>query len=287
MSTTAAEIRDWAAGNGYEIGDKGRIPAAVKTAYYSQHGGAPVAGPDYPPGMGEDDFTDEPPPPPGGPVPPDDDTGETRPRPASSGASSSRAAWRSWKTKAQGKGKARHARARVPVDDTISGAWRLAARLARPVPPLQRTLRVQAPVAGMLLEDGVKGTAIDIVLQPLARFQAGGRTAAALAGPPVLVTAITLHCQRQALEGQPPNPLFMATAMEMLREALMLWMDVAGPKFDAALAREREFEERHGQSVDDLIAWLLSEPANPADPVSVAEEEENIRRAQGLMTDAA
>ena len=163
--------------------------------------------------------------------------------------------------------------------------WRGGAKLLTPVPPLQRTLRMQAPVAGMLLDDVVRDTVIDPLLQPLARLAAQGKTVQALVGPPAFVTAIMAHmAQRQAMDPpQEPNPFFMALAMEGLRSSLMAWAEVAGPKFDMAMERERQFEEKHGQTVDDMITLIFAPPVNPADADAVMAEEEAIRRAQGIL----
>jgi hypothetical protein len=161
------------------------------------------------------------------------------------------------------------------------------ARIARPVPPLERTLKLQSPIAGLLLEDAIAGTLADTALQPIARLQFQGKTAAALLGPPMLVTAGTLHMQRAAQEGKPPNAMVMGIIHEGLRETLMVWMDVAGPKFEVALKRERDFEAQYGTKVDEWIAFLFSPPANPADEEAVKAEEDAIRRAQGIMHDEA
>lgn len=275
-AATANDIREWAREQGYELNDRGRVPDTIRSAYNAAHPSMNGT-PDYPPGMDEDDFSDPGAPPSGPPPPPD--TGETKPgvpgKPAGKG----------WRLGGGGKGKRGtgkgRAKPRVPVDDIICTVWRGLARVAGPLPPLQRTLRVQAPVAGLLLEDSVKGTVIDTVLQPLARMQTQGKAVAALAGPPMLVTAITLHVQRQALAGEDPNPVFMSVAMEMLRESLMLWMDVAGPKFEEALAREKRFEDDYGAPVDEFMSFLLSPP--PADAAGVQAEEDAIHRAQHIL----
>ena len=274
-TATANDIREWARGKGYEMNERGRVPAHIRNAYNAEHPSMNGA-PDYPPGMDDDDFSEPGAPPASAPPPPD--TGEAKPR------NPAKPAGKGWRFGGAAKGKraaGRKAKPRVPVDDIICTVWRGLARVAGPLPPLQRTLRVQAPVAGLLLEDSVKGTVIDTVLQPLARMQTQGKAVAALAGPPMLVTAITLHVQRQALAGEDPNPVFMSVAMEMLRESLMLWMDVAGPKFEEALAREKRFEEDYGAPVDDFMAFLLSPP--PADAAGVAAEEDAIKRAQGML----
>jgi len=142
---------------------------------------------------------------------------------------------------------------------------------------------MQAPVAGDLLDDVIKGTIVDPLLQPLARLADQGKTVQALAGPPLFVSAIMAH-QMRCAQADPPqelNPLFMAVATEGLRSSLMAWMDVAGPKFDAAMEREALFEAKYGQRVDDMIALIFAAPAGSAEESEA--EEEAIRRAQGIL----
>lgn len=278
MATTA-QMRAWLRAEGYEPSVKGALAADQIAAYDAAHPGANGDGDEGDPwagGQWEGDVSaaGEPP----------DDTGETPPRRPRTARPAGKTG-RTWpwgkKTAAGKKTKPKHAR--VPVDEVISGGWRLMARIARPVPPLERTLKVQSPVAGLLLEDTIKGTLADTVLQPIARMQAQGKVVAALVGPPLLVTAGTLHMQAAAKAQADPNPVFMGIISEALRESLMLWMDVAGPKFDLALQRERDFEDRYGQGVDDMIAWIFSPPPDPRDQAAVAAEDEAIRRAQGIL----
>lgn len=183
-----------------------------------------------------------------------------------------------------GKDKGKKTRAKKPrasTEDLLGGLWRAAAKLAAPLPPLHRTLRIQAPIAGILLEDAVKDTVVDPMLQPLVRLAGVGKTMAALVGPPAFVTAIMIHGQQSAANGTPPNPVLMTVATEGLRSSLMAWCEVAGPKFEVALKREKEFEEKYGKSVDDMIAFLFSEPAATREAAEA--EEEAIRRAQGIL----
>lgn len=181
----------------------------------------------------------------------------------------------------KGKPKPKAKKPRASTEDLLGGLWRAAAKLAAPLPPLHRTLRIQAPIAGILLEDTVRDTVVDPLLQPLVRLTSVGKTLSALVGPPMFVTAIMLHSQQSAVKGTPPNPVLMTVATEGLRSSLMAWCDVAGPKFEIALKREKEFEEKYGQSVDDMMAFLFSEPAATAE--AAAAEDEAIRRAQGIL----
>jgi hypothetical protein len=90
-----------------------------------------------------------------------------------------------------------------------------------------------------------------------------------------------IHMTQAAGAGQDPNPIVMAIATEALRNSLMAWMDVAGPKFDEAMQHEAEFEAKYGQRVDDLIAFIFSAPSDSE--AAMAAEEDAIRRAQGIL----
>jgi hypothetical protein len=284
---TPTEVREWAVAEGNAT-SRGKLRAGVIEQWDAEHPDNP-----YQPGPPRDGFTGNAPDYPDAdfdanfPDPePLGDTGETPPRRPGSRA-------RVGKTQSgvsnffnRGKGKAKPGakkKPRVTTEDLLGSLWRGAAKLATPLPPLQRTLRVQAPVAGVLLEDAVRGTALDIVLQPFARFAGQGKTISAIAGPPILVTALTMHLQIREAAGQPPNPFFMTAGVEALRASLMTWMDIAGPKFAEAMLREKEFEDKYGQDVDTMISWLLSPPVDPRNEAAVEAEEEAIRRAQGIL----
>lgn len=286
---TANEIREWAHEAGLAVGDRGNIPGDIREQYDLAHPSANgatgtngAAGPDYPDDDFESAFVD----------PPDDgqfdesalaETAPRRPKASTTRKSATRAGKHFWQRGgAQAKG--RKGKPRVSTEDLLGSLWRGAAKLASPLPPLQRTLRIQAPVAGLLLEDAVKGTAADLMLQPFARLAGQGKVVSALLGPPVIVTALSVHAQQRAAAGEEPNPVFVSVGIEALRSSLMTWCEIAGPKFEVALRREQEVEARFGQSVDDLISLLLSPPVNPADQAAVMAEEEAIRRAQGVVT---
>jgi len=283
---TATEVREWAISEGKAKG-RGKLGQSVIGDWNTDHPddpyepGPPREGftgntPDYPDDNFDDNFPD---PPEGG----DGlgDTGETPPRRPRSSKSAPRGVRglfpRGKKTPAKKK------KPRVSTEDILGSLWRAGAKLAAPLPPLQRTLRVQAPVAGLLLEDAVRGTAVDIVLQPFARLAGQGKAISAIVGPPVLVTALTMHTQMREAQDLQPNPFFMGAGIEALRSSLMIWMDVAGPKFAEAMQREKDFEEKYGQDVDTMIMWLLSPRVDPRNEAAVEAEEEAIRRAQGIL----
>lgn len=293
---TAHDIREWAKTEGYVVEPRGNVPKHIREAYDAAHpgpnGSAGTPHPDYPDDDFETAFID----------PPDDDafiesdTTETPPsrpkaaRSTSRSRTSSQGRTRFWQRgeRKQGGAKSAKKKPRVPVDDLLGSAWRGLAKLAAPLPPLNRTLRIQAPVAGMLLEDAVKDTAADVFLQPLARLAGQGKVVSALLGPPAIVAALMLHVQQRASMDPPrhPHPVFLSVAHEALRSSLMTWAEITEGKILIAMQREKDIEERFGQSVDDLIAFLLSPPADPADAAAVQAEEDAIRRAQGIVVDA-
>jgi hypothetical protein len=144
--------------------------------------------------------------------------------------------------------RAKTTRARVSVEKLIGGAWRMLAQAIQPINlPVARVLDVQAPVAGMVLEDIVKNTVVDRVLQPLARVGEGGEVAFALMGPPVLVGLLTA------------KPDMAPVLVPMLRAALRTWIDVAGPKLEEIQKKDDEFESKYGARIDDMISYFLGD----------------------------
>jgi hypothetical protein len=283
---TATAVREWAQANG-RPSTRGKLPGKIVQDWDLAHPDDPYesgpprgtdsgASPDYPDDDMEAMFPD---------APNLGDTGETPPaKPKASARGKSPAGVRGLFSRGKAKPKGKKP-PRVSTSDLLGSVWRGAAKLLTPLPPLQRTLRMQAPVAGDLLDDVVRDTMIDPLLQPLARLANQGKAVQALVGPPAFVTAIMVHqMQRAQLDPpQDPNPFFMAIATEGLRSSLMAWMDVAGPKFEQALTREKEFEEKYGQTVDDTMAFIFAAPVDPSDMGAVMAEEEAIKRAQGIL----
>lgn len=292
---TASEIRKWAGENGYLVEPRGNVPKNVREAYDAAHPGPNGSGdtthPDYPDSEFEALFVD----------PPDDDgeafdesvmeeTAPVRPKARSSRTGTSTPARRGRslfrRGSSSGAKKPAKKKPRVSTENLLGGAWNIMAKIATPLPPLHRTLRIQAPVAGLILEDVVKDTAADTFLQPLARIAGQGKAIGALVGPPFIVAALTMHAAQRASMSPPqePNALFVSLGIEALRSSLLTWAELTEGKILVVLQREREIEERFGQSVDDLIALILAPAAVTAEESQA--EEDAIRRAQGIVVDA-
>ena len=276
MPADDATIRAWAQDNGVQVSSKGRVAQATRDAYTAAHNGGDAGpGPDYPPGMTDADFdtatADE----------PDEFPDEVAPRPVGPKASPVTIP-RSLRNRlkrgtSSGKRKTKPKQPRVSTADLIGSAWRIGAKLAQPIPPMYRTLRLQSVIAGPLCDDAVKGTVIDPFLQPLARLTRAGETVSALVAPNVAIGIMAWHAQHAAAQGQEPNPVVMQASAEMLRHGLLAMMRVGGDAFAAQLAAEQADEERFGGSVDAIMAWIMAPPADPAT------EEANIARMASMF----
>jgi hypothetical protein len=256
-----SEIRAWAVSQGRDVSHKGRVSQAVRDAYSAAHNGQPPPAADYPDGMSDADFDlaeaidDD-----------DDSMTEAAPRPVATPKVTSPTTvtrlnerFRRGKTNAK-KRPAAKAKPRVSTADLIGSAWRISAKIAQPLPPMYRTLRLQSVIAGPLLDDAVKGTLADTVLQPLARLSRAGETASALLAPNLAIGAMAWHLHQT--EGQ-PNPVVMQACQEMLRHGLMAMMRVGGDAFAKQLAKDQADEERFGGDIDTIMMWILAEPADP------------------------
>lgn len=175
------------------------------------------------------------------------------------------------KTRARKKGPPR-----IPVDHLVTRVWEGLARVVQPLSlPVSRCLQVQSPVAGMILEDVVRDTIVDRALQPVARFEEKGEKVLALAAPPVLVAALEQTAALEATGVITPQQAMMRRALivPMLREALRIWLVVAGPKVEEAARQEAEYQEKYGMTIDGLMALFFGQETVTATAEPVAEPE--------------
>lgn len=129
----------------------------------------------------------------------------------------------------------------------IEWGWAMLSKMAVPISiPVARTLSMQAPVAGEILDDAVRDTAVDKLIQPFVRFGEGSEAVIALLGPPVLVGV--MH----------KNPATVPALTPLLRAALVSWVKIAGPRMEVKLKEEQEFEEKYGSTVDALMEGIFA-----------------------------
>ena len=257
------DIRAWAKDQGIDLGDRGRIPAGVREQYDARNGDSGDL-----PDLDGDDLDlmppDPQPAPAAPPAPPVDGkvvTPERRPQ-----------APRKPRRKLFER-KPKTAHKRVSIDNLVSAGWQIASVALAHVPearalPVARVLSMQAPVAGIIVDDLAKGTLADRILQPFARAQEKSEKAFALVGPPLLVGVATAQ------------PQMFPMIRPLLKASLMSWMLISKPAMEKAEKRARQFAEDFGEvDIDGMIDALWADLPIPTAPSE--QEEENIRKARG------
>lgn len=257
------DIREWARQHGYDVADRGRIPGAVVEAFESrgEGEGEPM---EMMAASPEPAVADEPQAPASnGERPP-----VAAPQPRTGGLFQRKPTPPGVKQKP---GKPKPHRPRVSIENVLSTGWGLAAMALARRPeaiPVARVMDMQAPVAGLIGEDLLKGTLVDRLLQPLARGGAKAEAAVALIGPPLIVGIMTAR------------PATFPVLRPMLKMSMMTWMEIAEPQMRKVQKRAETWSEKFGDvDLDAMIdaLWAGLPEAGPESP----HEEENIRRAKG------
>jgi hypothetical protein len=168
-----------------------------------------------------------------------------------------------------GKGKAKVKHKRISVAPVISEAWLFMGGAAQRIDvPLGRCLQMQSPVAGEIMEDIVKGTAGDRILQPFARAEDKARAVAALLLPPALVVALE---QAQMLD-EDRRKQREAILYPMLIQSMMLWERVAAGKMETMMARaeaDAPARERAEQMARLIFGVTATAPESQPETVGV------------------
>lgn len=227
-SPSLKEIREWADANSYACPPTGRIPKEVREAFNKAHD---IVTPEARPARVK----------------------ETAPKYEPQTTAGKLKGFLSKTSKPAAK--TRKAKPRVSVADLITGGWWLLSKACEPVSsPMANMLKLEAPVAGMLLDDIVKGSLIDKALQPLARTEESGKVFAALGLPPILAMLID------------KNPGMADNLLPILRKSLQWHVELAGPKVQEMLIREMEFEATYGAAVDEMILKVFNVEENADAP---------------------
>lgn len=216
------DIRDWALKQGLDVNLKGPVRQSVRDKWATRDG-EPAPGGQEKSAPADNSLTPEPPP-------------------------EGKRTW--WKGKGAGPIERKPSGPRVSLEPLVTTAWGMAAKMleARML-PVARVLQMQAPVAGLVIDDTARGTAVDAVLQPIARAGEKGERLFALVGPPVLVAAI---CNK---------PESYPMLRPVLKTSVMLWMEVAEPAMKKAEKRAKAFEEKFGGvDIDAMIDALFAPP---------------------------
>lgn len=215
MPGATTDVRDWLREQGHKVGDRGSISQALKDEYDAAHPAAAQASvieSRYDAGVSDADFPGEltgddagaaaAAPAPAPPAPPSS-SGERRPRVVRPSRPRFPKIFGFGRGSGKGKGRRRGAsHPRVSLGDFAEETWLDLAWLAAPVPPLAMMLELQAPYAGVVLDEQVRGTVIDAALQPMARYSHVFRALNGLIGPPVCVLMICAEGRQDPDTGQ-------------------------------------------------------------------------------------
>jgi hypothetical protein len=148
-----------------------------------------------------------------------------------------------------------------------AGAGYILARNPRML-PVARSMDLMAPVSGEILDDVVRGTVVDRLLQPLARSGDKGRKLGAVAGFPALVAVAV---------ARPELYPVLKPAMKM---ALMLSLEVSETPRKRLEKRAAAFQEKFGGiDLDSMVDAVFAEIDMTTAPSDA--EDEAVRRARG------
>jgi hypothetical protein len=236
------DIREWGKQNGYEVGESGRLPRGLRTEYARAHSDIdPLADVSYESVADTPTETFDFDAPMGAPT----SVEEKRPQ-VNTSKTTVKDFFSSKTTKKRSSSRAKNTKPRVSAENSISFGWSLLARMLKPIsPPMGRLLAIEAPVAGRLLDQPIKGTVIDKMIQPFARAEDGSKAVAALIVPPLLVGAID------------KAPGMAEVFLPALRESLAMYLKVAGPQIKRMKEEREEFEAEYGEILDDLILTIF------------------------------
>lgn len=241
MTTTDAVVRAWAKDSGVDVPARGQVPKGVREQYDAANP------PTDNPGLSVDEpssghgYSDTEPMPTRPVGHPDEVAPVRAPEPP---RASSRFAFRRSKAPVVKGPKSAHKR--VSLESWCEGAWNVLGNLvgSQGLVPTGRVLKLQAPIAGAILEDSLKGTVVDRLVQPLARSGEAAKEVGALLGVPILITVMTV------------KPETAPHLENTLRGSLREWAMIAGPRIKAKEKREEKVLEQLGIDAEGLDAMV-------------------------------
>lgn len=243
---TADEMREWLAGNGYDPPERGRLRQELKDAYAAAHDGGQV--PDDP---DTGTAAEETPAAPAAETRPQRPRGRARSKTTAGGVISGLITGKK-KTAGGTRAKAKARHPRIGLDKFISRLYTRTGQMVSGVSPATgRCLQAQAAMAGVMLEDVARDTIADRMLQPLARAEDKLDKVFALAAPPVLVLMLEA--------GDPENELRRHMLMGMLRESLLISMDVT-EQYSDQIARNMQRSAENEAQIDQLLTFIFQGP---------------------------
>lgn len=265
--TSTTDVRAWLVEHaeeldGAEIPGKGRIPKHLQAVYDAAHPGEEEAGGAYPeesgldPGVGAGPAYD------GGVTEADFPSGPDEPvaaerRPRKVSATRKQQA-RSFRQRIWGGGDTKRPKKkhpRISLKGLIEDTWMDAAWTFQGLPPVEKILYLQAPLAGQLLEDTVRDTAVDKMLQPVARLDRQFKAFESLTAP-LWVGLIMVKGRRDDEGNYSPETKLMFGG---LRHSLLAMTRSVDIDFAGMKEKSQELKGKSAQ-IDEMIAWLFEMP---------------------------
>jgi hypothetical protein len=297
MASTT-DVRAWLKEQGVDVADRGKLKREHHDAYDAYRAqstaGWPVAHvpgdpaillaeDDYDQGVTAADFitADDPPGPPAesAPAVAEDHADERRPRAVASTRRPRRTfrerVWGGEGTKAK-RPPAKHKRVSLrglAEDAFLDAAWTFQA-----LPPIEKILYLQAPMAGVVIEDSIRGTALDRLAQPVARADQKFKAIEGLSAV-LWVAGIMLRGRRDESGEYSPETKLMFSG---LRHALLsMTRTVERFDFEAQKAKADELRSASGQ-IDAMIAYIFEMPELTEDQIkAMAEQQAAHAQANG------
>lgn len=228
---TIDDIREWGRQNGYTVPESGRLPKGLRKEFMERSGLMP-----------ESELDSD-------VLPARERVQEQAPRVVAERTPVQRARGILNRSKTKSATTRKPKKPRVTTEDIISGLWTGLGYAAKFVSvPASRAFMMEAPAAGMVLDDAIRGTLVDKVLQPFARAEESSKVLGSLLAPPILVGLLD------------KRPDKADVILPILRKSLVWHIEVAGPKIAASIERERAFEEEYGQQIDAMIMAFFTDP---------------------------
>lgn len=263
---TVSEMREWLKDNGHDVPERGRLRPELVAEYKDAHDDFPPADDTWPSDADlEDAAAAE-------PAEVAAETRPTRPRtrraPVTARAESllGRVLNPPKQPAGKGRAKAKPKHPRVGLDRFITRVYSSVGRMIQPLSPAtSNCLRVQGPMAGVILNDVVAGTVADRFLQPMARAEDKANKVFALAAPPV--ACFGLEMAQQMAEG-PDKIMRLVFWQGLLREGLRTGLEVSRD-YAEQIVKAAERNAELDAEVDQLIGMIFA----PPDGVPVPEPE--------------
>lgn len=271
---TSQDIRRWAAENGYQLKPMGPPTKAVKAAYASAFGDPEPSTPDddgllsittlppwapplsvvgnigeaAPTAAGDEDQAPADPPPPPPATSPSGKPGTAGERPPTTRK-------QRWRDKWRQRAGQRPTRGRASQEKLITLAWSGLAKLTAnrgSTVPLSRLLYLQAPVAGIVLDEELRGGTLDTLLQPAARFVNRSSKIGSLIALPVMVQIVTLR------------PDLYDDFEEAMLDAVYSYQEIAGPALEKRRKAMERRAEKTGGDAREFLAGIFAPIMTPA-----------------------